>query len=299
MPSAQSFMEGRGRTLLLGCIGLFMLPFIGAGVSLLAVGIRALQHHEANAVAPLLAGFFFTAFSVSFFAIVFVALRKTARAASLQASAPNQPWLWRPEWTARRIPDQRRTIAAFLWIFAIFWNAITIPVSLLVVRNWGKEQDPAIFIALIFPIAGLGLIIAAIYTSLRRLKFGVSVCTIDTVPIRRGHSFHGEITMRGDAVPDDGYRLRLMCVRRIVRSSGKSQSVDEQALAQQEIRVSAASAIRSPMGGVRIPFSMTVPSEGESCDIRNPRDQILWRLEAAAELPGIDYSASFELPVFD
>ena len=29
------------------------------------------------------------------------------------------------------------------------------------------------------------------------------------------------------------------------------------------------------------------------------RDQILWRLEAAAEIPGIDYSASFELPVFD
>jgi hypothetical protein len=299
MPSAQSFMEGRGRTLLLGCIGLFMLPFIGAGVSLLSVGIRALQHHQANAVAPLLAGFFFTAFSVSFFAIVFVAVRNTARAASLQASAPDQPWLWRPEWTARRIPDQRRNITAFLWIFAIFWNAVSFPVSFLVVRDWPKDQNPAVLLVLIFPVVGLGLIIAATYTSLRRLKFGVSVCTIDTVPIRRGHTFHGEIEMRGDAVPEEGYRLRLLCVRRIVRGSGKSQSVDEQALAQQEMRVSAASAMRSPTGGVRIPFSMTVPSEGKSCDIRNPRDQILWRLEAAAEMPGIDYAASFELPVFD
>lgn len=292
-------MEGRGRTLLLGCIGLFMLPFIGAGVSLLSVGIRALQHHQANAVAPLLAGFFFTAFSVSFFAIVFVAVRNTARAASLQASAPDQPWLWRPEWTARRIPDQRRNITAFLWIFAIFWNAVSFPVSFLVVRDWPKDQNPAVLLVLIFPVVGLGLIIAATYTSLRRLKFGVSVCTIDTVPIRRGHTFHGEIEMRGDAVPEEGYRLRLLCVRRIVRGSGKSQSVDEQALAQQEMRVSAASAMRSPTGGVRIPFSMTVPSEGKSCDIRNPRDQILWRLEAAAEMPGIDYAASFELPVFD
>jgi hypothetical protein len=292
-------MEGRGRTLLLGCIGLFMLPFIGAGVSLLSVGIRALQHHEANAIAPLLAGFFFTAFSVSFFAIVFVAIRNTARAAALQASAPDQPWLWRPEWTARRIPDQRRNITAFLWIFAIFWSAISFPVAYLVLRDWPKEQKPALLLFLIFPAVVPAVAIAASYMSLRRLKFGVSVCTIDTVPIRRGHTFHGEIEMRGDAVPDDGYRLRLVCVHRIVRGSGKSQSVDEQALAQQEMRVSSASAMRSPTGGVRIPFSMTVPSDGKSCDIRNPRDQILWRLEAAAEMPGIDYAASFELPVFD
>ena len=298
MPTAQSFIEGRGRALLLGCIGLFMLPFIGAGISLLSVGIRAMQHGEANAIAPLLAGFFFTAFSVSFFAIIFAAVRSTARAASLQASAPDQPWLWRPEWSARRIPDQRRG-PAFLWTFAIFWNAVAIPLSLLVVREWTKQQNPLLLLALIFPAIGLALIIAATYTSLRRMKFGASVCTIESVPIRRGHNFHGEIEMRGDAVPDEGYRLRLACVRRVIRGRGKSQSVEETPIAQQETRVSAASVMRLATGGVRIPFSMTALSEGQACDIRNPRDQILWRLEATAEMPGIDYAASFELPVFD
>jgi len=298
MPAAQSFVEGRGRAVLLGCIGLFLLPFAGAGISVLSLGIRALEKHEANAIAPLLAGFFFTAFSVSFFAIIFVATRNAARAAALRAGAPDQPWLWRPEWSARRIPDQRRS-AAFLWIFAIFWNAVTIPVSFLVVREWTKQQNPLLLIALIFPAIGLGLIIAATYTGLRRLKFGASVCTIDTVPIHRGHSFHGEIEMRGDAVPEDGYRLRLVCVRRVVHGSGKSQSIQETPLTQQETRVSAASVMRSPAGGVRIPFSMTAPTEGHACDIRNPRDQVLWRLEAVAEMPGIDYAATFELPVFD
>jgi len=291
-------MEGRGRALLLGCIGLFMLPFIGAGVSLLSLGIRALQHGEANAIAPLLAGFFFTAFSVSFFAIVFVALRNTARAALLQAGAPDQPWLWRPEWSARRILDQRRG-PAFLWTFAIFWNAVTIPLSFLVAREWTRQHNPLLLIALLFPAAGLGLIVAATYTSLRRMKFGASVCTIDSVPIHRGHNFHGEIEMRGDAVPDDGYHLRLVCVRRVIRGSGKNQSIEETPIAQQEARVSAASVMRLATGGVRIPFSMTAQSEGHACDIRNPRDQILWRLEATAEMPGIDYAASFELPIFD
>ncbi|MEA2337092.1 MAG: hypothetical protein QOE82_1099 [Thermoanaerobaculia bacterium] len=299
MPSGNPFGEGRGRYILLGCIGVFMLPFIASGVGLLSVGIRALQRHEANAIAPLLAGFFFTAFSVSIFAVVLVATRNAARDAALRARTPDQPWMWRPEWSARRIPDRRRASAVFLWIFAIFWNAITIPVSFLIVREWTKQHNPALFIALIFPAVGLGLIIAAIYTGLRRLKFGVSICTIDSVPIHRGHSFHGEIEMRGDAIPDDGYRLKLVCVRRVVTGSGKNQSVSETPLAEQEIRVSTASAMRLPTGGVRIPFSMTVPSNGPSCDLRNARDQILWRLEAAAEMPGIDYAASFELPVFE
>jgi hypothetical protein len=33
-------------------------------------------------------------------------------------------------------------------------------------------------------------------------------------------------------------------------------------------------------------------------DSSNPRDQIVWRLRVAAEVPGIDYDAAFDVPVF-
>jgi len=275
-----------------------MLPFLGAGVSVMSIGIRALQRHEANAIAPLLAGLLFTAFSVGFFAIVFVAIRRAARTASLQAKAPDQPWLWRPEWTARRIPDSRGNAAWLLWIFAIFWNAVTIPATFLILREWSRQQNHLLLLALIFPAVGVVLIIAAIYTGMRRLKFGASICTIDTVPINPGRSFHGEIEMRGDAVPEGGYLLRLVCVHRVVTGSGKNQTTRETPLWQQESRVTSASAMRLATGGVRVPFSMTIPHDVRSSDIRNSRDQILWRLEVSAEMPGVDYDASFDLPVF-
>jgi hypothetical protein len=41
-----------------------------------------------------------------------------------------------------------------------------------------------------------------------------------------------------------------------------------------------------------------IPSDCEPSDERNPNDRTLWRLTASAKVPGIDYSATFEVPVF-
>jgi len=298
MPAGQPFAFRRGRELLLGCLAVFMLPFFAAGIGLVSLGIKAMQRHEANAIAPLLAGVLFTGFSVSILAVVVTATRIGARSAALQAAAPDQPWLWRPEWSARRIPDRGSAKPILLWVFAIFWNAMAMPVIFLLAREWPKQHNPLLLLALIFPAVGLAFIVAAIYAGLRRLKFGLSACTIDSVPLRPGRTFHGEIAMRGDSVPEDGYRLSLLCVHRVITGQGKSRSIEETPLWQQEIRVSAASARRDPTGGIRVPFSITIPSDARSADFRNERDQIVWRLDASAEMPGVDYAASFELPVF-
>jgi hypothetical protein len=275
-----------------------MLPFAGAGINLMLLGIRAFQRHEANAIAPLLAGVLFTTISVSIFAGVLVATRNAARAAALQAGAPDQPWLWRPEWSTRRIPDRRGATPVVLWAVSIFWNVVTIPVGFVLIKQWMTQPNPILLVFLLFPLVGVGLIIGAIYTTLRRLKFGQSICTIDRVPIVPGDSFHGEIEMRGDAVPEGGYRLLLICVHRVTTGSGKNQSTRETPLWQAENRITAASVMRLATGGVRIPFTLTVPSEARATDLRKSRDQIVWRLDASAEMPGIDFAASFELPVF-
>jgi len=275
-----------------------MLPFAGAGLNLLLLGIRALQRHEANSFAPLLAGALFTTLSVSIFAGVLVATRNAARAAALQAGAPDRPWLWRPDWSARRIPDRRGAAPIVLWVVSIFWNAVTIPVGYILIRQFQEQPNPILLVFLLFPLAGALLIIGATYTTLRRLKFGRSICTIDRIPIVPGSSFHGEIEMRGDAVPEGGYRLLLVCVHRVTTGSGKNQSTHETPLWQAENRVTAASAMRLATGGVRVPFAMAIPSEVRATDLRSPRDQIVWRLDASAEMPGIDFAASFELPVF-
>jgi hypothetical protein len=185
-----------------------------------------------------------------------------------------------------------------LWLFAIFWNAVTLPVLVLVSREWQAQGNQLLLLTLIFPAVGLALACAAIYRAIRRRKFGLSFCTIDQVPIEPGRPFQGAIEMRGDTVPDEGYRLLLACVHRLETGHGRNRSVSETPLWHQEVRVSAATAIRIPAGGTRVPFSITIPADARSSDFRIPRDQIIWRLDASAELPGVDYAGSFELPVF-
>src|SRR5207302_1414869 len=47
-----------------------------------------------------------------------------------------------------------------------------------------------------------------------------------------------------------------------------------------------------------IPVTFHVPFEARQTDSSNPRDSILWILEADADIPGVDYKDVFELPVF-
>jgi hypothetical protein len=64
-----------------------------------------------------------------------------------------------------------------------------------------------------------------------------------------------------------------------------------------EQRISGGVAAPSP-AGMRVPFSFDIPAGTPSTDLRTPSDVTLWQLDVAAELPGIDYKAMFDLPVF-
>jgi hypothetical protein len=50
--------------------------------------------------------------------------------------------------------------------------------------------------------------------------------------------------------------------------------------------------------GRTIPVDFAIPSDAYVTDHDNSSDQVLWLLHAQADLPGIDYSDDFELPVF-
>lgn len=55
--------------------------------------------------------------------------------------------------------------------------------------------------------------------------------------------------------------------------------------------------MRSPMG-TRVPFQFATPPDSHPTDDRDTYDRYLWRLSASARLPGVDYGAQFDLPVF-
>ena len=53
------------------------------------------------------------------------------------------------------------------------------------------------------------------------------------------------------------------------------------------------------MGGAAgIPVGFAIPRDATPSDPGNANDRVLWRLQVIGEVPGVDYSAAFEVPVF-
>ena len=90
----------------------------------------------------------------------------------------------------------------------------------------------------------------------------------------------------------------LTCVRRVTTGAGKNRSTSERVLWQEEQRTPGRQT-RSAEGMVTsIPVAFELPADAEPCDSTNPRDQVVWRLSVSAEVPGVDYASTFEVPVF-
>lgn len=283
----------------LGCTALFALPFLAAGGWVIVIGVRALMRHAPTTewLVPMGVGLAFVAVPVTMVAAAASMQRRAAAAAALREQHPDAPWLWRREWAEGVLLDQLAPGALFLFLFALVWNGISIPLLVVVFRN-AQRHDPKILFALLFPAIGVGLIAAAGYQILRRQKYGVSRCRLDRVPVTPGSEFRGEIETRIEETAGHGVVLRLTSIRRTTTGSGKNRSTTEAILWRDEQTVGSAWLARSPVG-TRVPFRFTLPADAQPTDERNPSDVFLWRLDVSADVEGIDFAARFELPVFN
>src|SRR6266545_494228 len=269
MPGLPESDVEKGSWLLSGCLIVFALPFFVGGVGILSAGVSALHRGDGSAPVLFIIGIVFTALSVGFAALIWFGMRQAQGAARRRNANPMQPWLWRNDWAARRIVEANSASRAVLWIFALMWNAITIPMTLVLARQF--PRNPAVAVIFVFSAIGLLLLAGSLYSALQRRKFGRSLCTIDRLPIVPGETFHGEIEHRGTQVPDAGYRFVLSCINRIITGRGKSRSTTNDPLWEMEQRVSGASAAPSPVG-MRVPFAFDVPADARSSDLRTPAD---------------------------
>lgn len=296
MPGVQPDPD-RGRALTAGCVSIFALPFFIFGIVTLRAALPALRHRSADGVVLLVVGILFAIFGVSMAGITYAVIRQSLGRSRLRNRAPMQPWLWRDDWAARRVAESSSWAVPVTWLFAIVWNGITIPLTMTMFRLMFTNRA-LVFVVVFFPLVGVTIACAAVYVTMRRWRFGRSVCAIDRVPIPLGATFHGEIANRSTTIPESGYALVLSSIKRVVRGGGRNRTVQDDVLWQEEQRIAPALIAPTPEG-VRIPFAFTVPPDGASTEMRALPERTLWRLDVSAELPGVDYKASFELPVFE
>lgn len=272
-----------------GCLIVFGLPFAAMGLLSVYVGVRD-YGTKPNAIVPVLVGSIFTVVGLGIMVGGWYGTKYAARTDAVKASRPNQPWMWREDWASGVIKDSNKAGTIFFWVFALLWNAVAFPIGYLAIPKLASEGKGAALLVGLFPFIGVILLIAAIYQTLRSMKFGTSKCRLERVPIVPGRAFRGEIELNSALPASHGIRLRLASIRAITSGTGKNRSTTEHLLWDREI-------VADPIG-MRIPFQFATPPDAECTNDTNSNDRYLWRLSASADVPGVDYAATFDVPVF-
>jgi hypothetical protein len=272
--------------------GLFLLPFLAVGVWVEAMAVQALFRSETARSATLFGfGLAFLALPLLLGGIGWNTWTRKRGIERLKTLAPNEPWLWDPEWREGRIESGGASTLIGIWAFAIVWNAIALPMIILLWDQLTGAEEAGIYVVLLFPLVGVGMLGYALYLSWRRYVYGVPLFILDRVPGVLGGTLSGRIALRVEFLPDAQVSLRLSCVRRVTTGSGKSRSTREEILWQNERKA-------HPSAGGGIPVRFTLPVDLPPSSPEPAASSILWRLEASMEVPGVDFAATFLLPVF-
>jgi hypothetical protein len=282
-----------------GCGVLFLIPFAVAGTVIGAQALRtAYAGNWRNAVLLGAGALTFGGVGFGGLAGLRVGYHRLKETEELKARNPEQPWLWRRDWASGRIEDSTRTNLLGAWVVAALWNLVAFPAGYLGLEAAFHEHKPAGFIVLLFPLAGLWLLARAVLASLRKQKYGISMLELSTKPGAIGRSLTGVVSAPVGLTPAKGFRVRLTSVRRVTSRTGKSSSTQETVLWEDEHQAPGQQSRDYQGMRTTIPIAFQLPGDGEPCDTRNANDRVLWRLQVEADVPGVDYEASFEVPVF-
>jgi hypothetical protein len=224
--------------------------------------------------------------------------RKLKEQAAAEVTNPRSPWLWRKDWAASRAESKNRNQAFGLWAAAIFANAIVLTLAFTSLPQLWRTSDPRIFLVLAFCAVGAILAGAAIRASIRRERFGQTYFEFASLPFSPGRTLKGMIHLRFNTDARHGIDLSLSCVRQVVTGSGKNRSTLQSVLWQADKNVPRELLMPGPMGDAAIPVEFSIPSDAYESNHDDLNDQVLWLLHAQADVPGVNYTDDFEVPVF-
>src|SRR5687767_13930865 len=292
-------MEKRSSRLATGCVTLFGVPFAAIGVG---TGIMAIRMFL-EGTEPAQTRWMLVAFSLTFLlaglgvmALGIFGGRKLRRHEDLKSAQPEAPWAWREEWRGGRIPHRAGAAVVALWAFTIIWNLISAPMLFLLPPEIQKGNKPAM-IGFLFPIVGAFLLWAAIHQTMRLRRYGVSTLVLPRVPIQPGETLSAnlETNIDREKFGNAPFTVKVSCIRKITSGTGKSRSSREEVQWQEVEKISN---VMPGMQGLTIPISFPLPSEFPESSPESSDDMVLWRVDVSAEVPGVDYEANFEIPVF-
>jgi hypothetical protein len=278
-----------------GCLIALGVPFAAVGIYAGAAAIRLHAYFGWSRAAVVVLTCVAFAFTFAGFGIMATALWTRKRVFTdddLRKRNPDQPWMWNAEWVSRRISDQSRAGTFLLWGFALLWSAIASP-ALVFIPDAVRKGNQLAWVGLLFPLVGLVLLVNAARLTLRALRFRNSKLILDTMPVPIGGTLRGSVEVPHELTSVSAVMIRLTALSR--RQSGGSTVT---AIACREERELEPGLLRRTADGTIIPIEIPVPADAPPTDTTDEHENVFWRLSVEAEVPGIDYSATFDVPVF-
>ena len=276
---------------------LFATPFAAFGIFALVQAFQKWDGSKLKDTVGLgLFGLIFSGVGFGLMVLAIVGLKKSKQSEALKAQHPDSPWLLRPDWAAGEIKSSAAGGVGVLLFMGLMFLGIGSVSTVIAVPRAFHGADKLPLLVLFFPLAGIVMLSAAAYMTMRRRKYGAVIFKMASVPAPLGGVLSGVVRVPEHFSPQGGVRLRLSCIHRYVTGTGKQRRTVEEVLWDAEKILGE----NLPRGGAgcNVPVFFKIPADAREADERDPNDRILWRLTATAQQPGIDFRADFEVPVF-
>ena len=211
-----------------------------------------------------------------------------------ETAPTSEPWLANDAWGSNSIRSGSRVSMWFAWGFAVFWNAISSITPFIAYHEVVTNDNYVALVALLFPLVGIGLLIWAIRRTLEWRRFGPAPLTLDPFPGSIGGQVGGTIDLGLPFDRSARFRVTLTNIHSYVSGSGKNRSQREDAKWQDAMIAHA-----EPSGrGTRLAFGFDVPDGLHESDADRDDNSYLWRLNLAADIPGVDLDRDYDIPVY-
>ncbi len=236
-------------------------------------------------------------------ALFMLLARRQAADYARRLAHADEPWTWRPEWRKPAIAADESKGLWVLWVWAMFCTAVSGFAS---VVTWmdAREQallSPIVIMAGVFLVGSLSLLLGAAYLQLQRFKYGKP----RFIPAKRpgviGGTVSGRIEIPGLVRLKAGETLELVlrCERAVTTGVKDSRQTSKTTVwsSTQQLPVAR---LHSERRSTTIPVEFDIPwgLPESSCVDDDPRNRLEWQLQASAKTPGVDFRASFTIPVF-
>jgi hypothetical protein len=295
-----------------GCAVLFGLPFFGVGLFLLVVAFGGIPTKAGGGDPPLLLlllvaivfggpGLFLIGHGVGM-------LRKKWRWKASRKDHPGEPWTWDHQWDQAGASHggAAETLGGF--VVVLFLTAFMAPFNY--VFLWMEFTPIAVLVIGIFDLITLVAWGAFLYSVVQRLKYGTSRFLFSTFPFFLGESVEGRLVDTPRFQGAAKFAVALRCVEQAFESHGRSNAVVCYSLFEDARSFEPGSLdfgggeparffqlFRKVDAGATLDLSFSLPADcpATTLSAAPPR---YWELEVKAETAGVDYTATFLLPVY-